>query len=264
MRPRKFVTQSDAVRWARLGGIALYSGPEPALYASAEAAQKSEAMGWARWWAGKAGCTLVEIKNRGTFAEFCPLTEPQARYVAEQSLDGPEVIGSLPTTVVFFTGTRRGMSDEQRESLLEWLFNRNVLAGHHGCCIGADEEFHNIIYALRVKGQELPWCEHGNYVPWLTGWPAEVGPELSCVGRITLDDVRLKQAPLTRNRNMAAYAKWYATSGKPVDIACVACPYESEPPESGRGGTWHAIRQFRAAEIATTIITPTGAIRNEW
>lgn len=255
IRPRTFTAQADALRWARLGGVALHVGPEYTLYADASAAQKSEALGWSRFWAGKAGVTFPVFKDRGTFAESLPLTEDQARFVEGQSLNGPTLTAHLPTTVLFFTGTRKGMSLDQRDALTLWLFERNVVIAHHGCCVGADEELHNILAAFRESDSKRE--------PFITGWPAEVGPELSCFGRIRLDDDRVRQAPLTRNRMMSECAAGMIASGKPFDVVCVACPLEDEPPESGRGGTWHAVRQFKAKNVPTTIITPSGTMRHE-
>ncbi len=257
MKPRKFDTVEAAVRWATYGGVALFTGNAAyegaALYASP--AQNSEAVGWARWWAGKAGVSLAEIKERGKHNERCELDWKQTAFLAAQCLEGPCSVGSLPTTVVFFTGTRKGTSHEQIDGLREWLFNRDILSGHHGCCIGADEDFHNIVRGLRVAGEP---------VPWLVGWPAEVPPDLTCAGRIECDDLKLTQSPLARNKNMAAYARYHKeNNARNCLTECVACPLEDEPPDTGRGGTWHAIRAFKAAGIPVTIINRDGSIRNE-
>lgn len=261
MRPRKFNHVGDAIRWSMYGGLAL-ALDKSALLASS--AQKSESAQWARYYAGHAGCTFLTVEHRGTYSERIQLTAEQAARVAEQSLDGPSERpkSDWPTTVVFFTGSRKGCHVEQLEGLRAWLYAREILAGHHGCCVGADEEFHNILAGLRElkrfgENDSYKWMEHTN-CPWVTGWPARVPDDLTCYGRVKLDDERGKEEPLRRNRNMAEYAKWYANSGKRVDVLAVACPFEHEPPTNGRGGTWHAIRMFRGCDIPVTIIDPDG------
>lgn len=48
--------------------------------------------------------------------------------------------------IVGFTGTRKGLTDKQRDSLTS-LITKIIKPNevHHGMCIGADEEFHKII-----------------------------------------------------------------------------------------------------------------------
>jgi hypothetical protein len=46
---------------------------------------------------------------------------------------------------VGFTGTQQGMTDAQKEQVLRILAEYHVDEFHHGDCIGADEEFHNIV-----------------------------------------------------------------------------------------------------------------------
>jgi hypothetical protein len=253
MRPRVFRELASAVRWSWYGGVALYlpsnTDLAPALYASAQSSELPH--GWARYYAGKAGAILLDIQDRGTGCERIALTRPQAATISEQCVEGG-TIDSLPTTVVFFTGSRDGITVEQEETLRDWLFRRDVIAAHHGLCVGADNRFHDILAALKDT-------ENGK--PWLVGWPAEVPPELTIIDSVKCNDVHTKQAPLTRNRQMAEYAKWRKTGTDGAKVEAVACPKECDPPSNGRGGTWHAIRQFQAAGIPVAIIMPHGMIR---
>lgn len=59
------------------------------------------------------------------------------------------MINPIPGTLhVGFTGTELGMTEPQRKQLdkILWRINEiqgGIVASHHGCCIGADEEFHD-------------------------------------------------------------------------------------------------------------------------
>lgn len=44
-----------------------------------------------------------------------------------------------------FTGTREGMSQGQKENLVQILQNYNPTEFHHGDCAGADEQAHDIV-----------------------------------------------------------------------------------------------------------------------
>lgn len=257
MRPRKFRELEDARRWARVGGVALHlpraEADRVALYA---AAQSSEAGGYSRYYAGHAGAVFLEVIDRGTNRESITLTREQGERLAESLSIGPKV-GSVPTTVVFFTGTREGMTFDQFEALREWLFARDVVSAHHGLCVGADHQFHEIVWSMRDdKG-----------IPLVVGWPADVPGDLTVLGKVSCDVVKVKRPPLARNKEMSLHAAYFAklreTKGDGPEVVCVACPREPEPPANGRGGTWHAIRQFRSAGVPVTVITPNGRAYDE-
>jgi len=74
-----------------------------------------------------------------------------------------------------FTGTKRGMTEAQKESVRYILDTKikekgedEVIIGRHGCCVGADNDFHNILREFpNVKieghpgttGEYRAWCE---------------------------------------------------------------------------------------------------------
>lgn len=51
---------------------------------------------------------------------------------------------------VGFSGTRAGMTSEQYREVRGWVAARlaSIVAVHHGCCVGADVDFHNICVDL--------------------------------------------------------------------------------------------------------------------
>jgi hypothetical protein len=56
-----------------------------------------------------------------------------------------------------FTGTRDGMTQHQRERLQRILDEHGwrIIEAHHGDCIGADEEFHDLVAA--TLGVDILW-----------------------------------------------------------------------------------------------------------
>lgn len=115
---------------------------------------------------------------------------------------------------VGFSGTRYGMSTVQKEIV------KSILAGkcgqfHHGDCVGADEEVHDIIR------QHFP-----------DKWKIVIHPPIKDVRRANkVGDLIL--AP-----------KHYHPRNYDIVESCnvfIACPFDM----SERGGTWNTIGQFR-------------------
>jgi hypothetical protein len=129
-----------------------------------------------------------------------------------------------------FTGTRKGMTDYQKQQLQDAL-HQAYLDGyrhiHLGDAVGADFEA-----AVIASGM-------GHF--YLHAHPSNIHDQR---GFFTLyDDVEVEAAPLDRNKDM-------------VDLSTllIAAPYEME--EQARGGTWYTIRYARSRNIQTTIILP--------
>lgn len=120
---------------------------------------------------------------------------------------------------VGFTGTRHGMSEPQRHAVADRLtaladIHRVPIVAHHGCCIGADEDFHAI-------ARERGWRVIGHPGP---DWPSgELCAYTICGETVDPDPYMV--------RNQAI-----------VDVAhvMIATPLEARPQR--RGGTWSTIR----------------------
>lgn len=254
MRPHLFRSRASALRFSRFGGVALYlphaerECETPAVYGSPTSFDSD---GWAFWWAGRVGVSMAEVIDRGTPAQGVKLTRGQAEDLAQYATSG---IGrpSFLTTVLYFTGTRHGMTPEQADTLRLKIFECDLRAAHHGLCVGSDHQFHDMVYRLKDSAVDL--------VPWLCGWPARVPENLTVVDQVRCDELRAARPPLDRNEAMAADAHANKLKGAVCRVELVATPHEYEQPASGRGGTWHAVRAFRSAGIPVSVITPDGAV----
>ena len=132
--------------------------------------------------------------------------------------------------VIGFTGTRQGMTEPQKALLLNLLQKYNTTEVHHGDCIGADSQFHDLILDY------FPTCKIVIHPPEKTKAQAFRTGEL--VVRLDTKDY------LDRNHDI-------------VD-ACevlMACPKEPEH-EVHRSGTWATVRYARKIGRIINIIRP--------
>jgi hypothetical protein len=137
---------------------------------------------------------------------------------------------------VGFTGTRDGMSNEQRRSFCVLLKHFDPLVEfHHGCCIGADSDAANFV--------QLPYPD------------SVIGHPCTMRGMTDAFAVRMSKTmlpvkpPLARNRDI-------------VD-ACevlIACP---KGPEELRSGTWATVRYARKQKKRIIILWPDGSVSEE-
>lgn len=133
-----------------------------------------------------------------------------------------------------FTGTREGMSPQQLGALGQWLgvYLPDIAEFHHGDCIGADMQAHDIVDALkRSRFSGIAIHSHpGNIKPMQAMSKADV--------------VYQPKPPLERNRDIVA-----------ASDRMFAAPLN----ESGRGGTWMTIRWAQSHGTHITIILPDGS-----
>lgn len=126
-----------------------------------------------------------------------------------------------------FTGTRKGMNAFQRSAVRGLLVRNidNIEEAHHGDCIGADEEFHDM---FRV------WV--GVYI---VSHPCTLRHKRAfCV----VSEERPSKSPLVRNRDIVddTDEMWAAPLGKEIK----------------RSGTWSTIRYAKMRGKKVTIIYP--------
>lgn len=135
---------------------------------------------------------------------------------------------------VGFTGTRHGMTREQKQSARNLLASFQASQVHHGDCVGADREFHALAVSLGVYTVAHPPIDRSRRAFSLT------------------DETKPVKDYLVRNRNIVRETN-----------VLVACPQEDREPSPGRGqGTWSTVRYARdilGREVH--IIWPSGKIR---
>lgn len=125
---------------------------------------------------------------------------------------------------VGFTGTRKGMTPQQKDTLRTLLLPSDEF--HHGDCIGADAEAHAIAREVGCS----PIVIHPTY---LERWRAY------CSGDLVMEP----QSPLTRNHIIV-----YLTD------LLIAAPATKK--EILRSGTWATIRYARKGKKAVVILEP--------
>lgn len=138
-----------------------------------------------------------------------------------------------------FTGTRKGLTDFQAMRLATLLdeLGQDAVEVHHGDCVGADAEFHEVA---------------DNHCFDITIHPPD---DDSRRAFCTSSEVREPKPYLKRNRDIVDET-----------TILIACPWSTA--ESQRSGTWSTIRYARqkildGKEQLTYIISPSGEVRIE-
>ena len=137
--------------------------------------------------------------------------------------------------VIGFTGTRSGMTPEQKVTVTRLLANVPIgSTGVHGDCIGADADFDAICTELNIKTSCRP-CTFDNM-------RAHTGAE----------QIAPPKPPMQRNRDIVADVT--------QDGALLACPPNYERLAKG-SGTWATIGFGVRARKQVIIIFPDGTTR---
>lgn len=140
-----------------------------------------------------------------------------------------------------FTGTRAGMTPAQRFKVRSLTHRLNPKRVHHGACVGADAEFHEIVRELSSAIVLYPAFHIGHkYRAKCAGGIIDS----RFVDRFPLPD------PLQRNRIIVAESS-----------ALIAAP--STMSEVLRSGTWATVRYARQHGIKIIIVWPTGALTKQ-
>ncbi len=133
---------------------------------------------------------------------------------------------------VGFSGTRHGMSTEQRTAVGRIFMGLPASWLLHGGCVGADEEAHVIAGTLGLKRAVMP-STLKNY---------QMREEL----RRAADWVAPPDEPLNRNRFIVDNAHMLVAAPNTVDAP--------------RSGTWATIRYARSVDLPSIVVGPGGRI----
>ena len=136
---------------------------------------------------------------------------------------------------VGFTGTREGMTDQQRAAVRQWLRENPPSEVHHGNCIGADEQFsYAVVDALDALPREVIHpCDI----------PSMQAPDPWA------DEIRQVLGALERNKNIV----------DETDMLLVG----PKGPQELRSGTWATVRYARKQGKRIVIVWPDGKVTEE-
>jgi len=133
-----------------------------------------------------------------------------------------------------FTGTKHGMSTEQKECFREIVKGRHVVF-HHGDCIGADAEAHDIVVSNAASADIII------HPPLIAKYRAfKYG-----ICRVGSTTIRKPREYLARNHDIVNESQ-----------AMIATPRFTY--EELRSGTWATIRYAKKVDKKLTIIYPDG------
>lgn len=138
-----------------------------------------------------------------------------------------------------FTGTRNGMTEYQKEEFVKLIKSLDITEFHHGDCIGADMEAHDLVV---IHKNNIKMFSHPSNLKFLRAY---------CESFIE------KEKPLLeRNKDIVNETE-----------LLIACPdtYFETYFEYKRSGTWSTIRYAKNQKKKYVIIFPDGNIlQNEW
>jgi|SRR5882724_4757120 len=132
-----------------------------------------------------------------------------------------------------FTGTQDGMTDAQKVALRDFLRGGSGEL-HHGDCVGADSQAHDI----------ADECGYGVIIHPPTNYSRRAWRE------VPRHLMRPERPYLERNRVIVRET-----------IALIATPAERN--EQPRGGTWYTVRYARKQGRVVVLILPSGQIKPE-
>jgi len=135
--------------------------------------------------------------------------------------------------IVGFTGTQRGLTSAQLEQLRYVLtkLQPQIAEFHHGDCVGADAQAHQIAKELGLFVAIHP--------------PSDSRKQAHCVGGRTYPP----KPYLDRNHDI-------------VDISYLLIGGSGTPDETIRSGTWATIRYGKKSQKKVLVIFPDGSVKS--
>lgn len=131
--------------------------------------------------------------------------------------------------IVGFTGTRHGMTHPQWEGVKRLLEEVEPYEVHHGDCVGADEEFHQLAMQLNLRTVIHP-------------------PIIHTLRAYCQGDLVLKPKDYTaRNRDIVQVSEFI-----------IAAPPTEQ--EQQFGGTWQTVRFSREYNRPCKVVLPSGNV----
>jgi len=135
-------------------------------------------------------------------------------------------------TIVGFTGTREGMTEAQKATVLKILRHYGAVEAHHGDCVGADADFDKLARQVDAVVIVHP-------------------PEDSRLRAYCETAVVYPERPyLDRNRDIADLCE-----------LLIATPKESS--HKHKGGTWYTINYARSQNRGVIIVWPSGSTHTD-
>ena len=130
-----------------------------------------------------------------------------------------------------FTGTQDGMTQMQAQFVFNEMMDLSPTEAHHGCCIGADAEFHDMLEYSQATVHGHP--------------PLKTGKMADC----SCDVMHEPRDYLVRNRDIVDATEWL-----------IAAP---KGPEEMRSGTWSTVRYARKLKRPISIVWADGRVTRE-
>jgi hypothetical protein len=132
-------------------------------------------------------------------------------------------------TYIGFTGTQKGMTAKQQETVKSLLSEHQEIEFHHGDCIGADEEAHKIARAVGARVVLHP--------------PIKKDKRANC----SADDIKPAKDFLDRNKDI-------------VDATTILIATPDGVKEKVHSGTWSTVRYARKEGRKLFVVLPDGSV----
>ena len=130
------------------------------------------------------------------------------------------------------TGNRYGMNTTSKKKLIEFIKNNKIDEVHHGDCVGADKEFHDICVSNNIKIIIHP--------------PTDDKLRAFCQS----DNILPQKEYIQRNKDI-------------VDSTDMLIGFPNGKKETLHSGTWSTIRYARKKQKQIYLIFPDGDISNK-